>query len=69
MKALDVLDAELFSDETDIEEAPKFEIVACNQGQDAIDKALEALHLLLGEMLDNSEEGEAGSVLEFKSVK
>ena len=34
-----------------------------------IDKALEALHLLLGEMLDNSEEGETGSVLEFKSAK
>jgi CheY-like chemotaxis protein len=42
MKALDALDAELFDVDSDIAAAPKFEIVACNQGQDAIDKALEA---------------------------
>jgi len=42
MKALDALDAELFDVESDIEEAPRFDIVACNQGQDAIDKAREA---------------------------
>ena len=39
MKALDALDAELFDVDTDIETAPKFDIVACSQGQDAIDKA------------------------------
>lgn len=42
VKALDALDAELFDVESDIEEAPRFDIVACNQGQDAIDKAREA---------------------------
>lgn len=42
MKALDALDAELFDAETDIEEAPRFEIVSCSQGQDAIDAAKEA---------------------------
>ncbi len=42
MKALDALDAELFDPETDIEEMPKFEIVACSQGNDAIGLAREA---------------------------
>lgn len=34
-----------------------------------IDKALEALHLLLGEMLGDIEEKESSSVLEFKTPK
>jgi CheY-like chemotaxis protein len=36
MKALDSLEAELFAVETDSVEAPKFDVVACNQGIDAI---------------------------------
>jgi len=42
MKALDALDAELFDVDNEVEETPKFDIVACNQGQAAIDKAIEA---------------------------
>ena len=42
MKALDALDAELFDPDTEIVEAPKFDIVACNQGDDAISLAKEA---------------------------
>lgn len=42
MKALDALDAELFDVETDANSVQKFEVVACSQGQDAIDKAKEA---------------------------
>ena len=42
MKALDALDAELFDVEKDADTAPKFDIVACSQGQDAIDKATKA---------------------------
>lgn len=42
MKALDELDAELFDVDDAEDEAPKFEVVACSQGQDAIDKAKEA---------------------------
>jgi CheY-like chemotaxis protein len=42
IKALDALDAELFDLETDIEEMPKFEVVSCNQGRDAISLAREA---------------------------
>ena len=42
MKALDELDAELFDESANIEETPTFEIVACNQGQDAIDQAKQA---------------------------
>jgi CheY-like chemotaxis protein len=42
MKALDALDAELFDVDNEIEEAPRFDIVACKQGQDAVDKATEA---------------------------
>ena len=36
MKAIDALAAELFDPETDIEDQPKFEIVACSQGDDAV---------------------------------
>lgn len=42
MEVLDALDAELFDVETDTSTAQKFDIVACSQGQDAIDKAQEA---------------------------
>lgn len=42
MKALDALDAELFDSVNDGDAAQKFEIVACSQGQDAIDKARQA---------------------------
>jgi CheY-like chemotaxis protein len=42
MKALDALDAELFETVDVEDDAPHFDIVACNQGQDAIDKAKEA---------------------------
>ena len=36
MRALDSLEAELFDAETDAVDAPRFELVACNQGSDAI---------------------------------
>ncbi len=39
MKALDVLTAELFDHGSDIEDQPKFEIVACSQGDDAVNVA------------------------------
>lgn len=39
VKALDALDAELFDAGEDIREAPKFEVVSCNQGQAAVDCA------------------------------
>ncbi len=42
MKALNELAAELFDPEDDIEDLPKFDIVACNQGADAIQEAVEA---------------------------
>lgn len=42
MKALDALDAELFSSEAEIEEMPRFEVVACSQGKDAVDLAKRA---------------------------
>lgn len=42
IKALDALDAELFDVDNEVEETPRFEIVACSQGQTAIDKAIEA---------------------------
>ena len=42
LKTLDALDAELFDQETDIEDAPKFDVVACKQGDDAISLAKEA---------------------------
>lgn len=42
MKTLNALDAELFEVDNDTDEAPKFDVVACRQGQDAIDRAKEA---------------------------
>ena len=42
MKALDELDAELFDADEIFDDTPKFNIVACRQGQDAIDKAKQA---------------------------
>ena len=42
MKALDALTAELFDTDTDIKYQPKFDIVACSQGKDAIDVATAA---------------------------
>ena len=36
MKALDLLDAELFDPVTDIVEAPKFDVVSCRQGDEAV---------------------------------
>ena len=42
MKALDALDAELFDTETLDDEAPKFEVVSCSQGLDAVDLARKA---------------------------
>lgn len=42
MKILDALDAELFDPETSEEHAPKFNVVACSQGDDAISLAKEA---------------------------
>lgn len=42
MQALDSLEAELFDPEADIVSAPKFEVVACNQGIQAINLAEEA---------------------------
>jgi len=42
MKALNELAAELFDAEEDIEDQPKFDIVACNQGADAIRQAAAA---------------------------
>ena len=44
LKALDALDAELFDVEEDIEEMPKFEVVACSQGNDAVSLAKKAAH-------------------------
>ena len=42
MRAIDALAAELFDPDTDIVDKPKFAIVACNQGDDAISLAREA---------------------------
>ena len=39
MKALDALSAELFDADTDIVDAPRFEVVACSQGDEAISLA------------------------------
>jgi two-component system NtrC family sensor kinase len=36
LKTLDALDAELFDQETDVVDPPKFNVVACRQGDDAI---------------------------------
>lgn len=45
MLALDALAAELFDADTDIVDQPKFEIVACRQGDDAIEKVATAVEL------------------------
>jgi len=42
MKALDALAAELFDPDTDVVDEPKFEIVSCCQGDDAISLARKA---------------------------
>ena len=42
MKALDALAAELFDPQTDIVDEPKFDVVSCSQGDDAISLAQEA---------------------------
>ena len=42
LKTLDALDAELFDQETDTEDSPKFNVVACKQGDDAIHLARQA---------------------------
>ena len=42
VKALDALDAELFDSHTEIVDAPKFDVVSCKQGDDAISLAREA---------------------------
>lgn len=42
MRAIDALAAELFDPDTDIVDKPRFTIVACNQGDDAISLAREA---------------------------
>jgi len=42
MKALDILDAELFDPAVDMKEAPKFDIVSCSQGDDAVSIAEKA---------------------------
>lgn len=42
VRALEELAAELFNPETDIENQPKFDMVACNQGDDAVEAAAAA---------------------------
>lgn len=42
MQALDALTAELFDPDTDVEDEPHFDVVACSQGDDAISLAREA---------------------------
>lgn len=42
MKALDELSAELFDMDIEIDDQPKFDVVACNQGADAIEVAQKA---------------------------
>lgn len=42
LKTLDALDAELFDPDIGTEQAPKFNVVSCNQGDDAIHLAKEA---------------------------
>lgn len=42
VRALEELAAELFNPETDIENQPKFDMVACNQGDDAVKAAAAA---------------------------
>ncbi|HNP63410.1 MAG TPA: response regulator [Woeseiaceae bacterium] len=43
MKALDALAAELFDPAIDIKDEPRFDIVACSQGDDAVDVLQSAL--------------------------
>ena len=43
MKALDALSAELFDPQVDIEDEPRFDIVACSQGDDAVNVAQNAV--------------------------
>lgn len=50
MKALDSLEAELFDPDPAIVAAPRFKLVACNQGREAITLAAEAARL--GEPFD-----------------
>lgn len=42
MRAIDALSAELFDPETEIVDTPKFSVVACSQGDDAISLAQQA---------------------------
>ncbi len=42
MQALNALDEELFDTVSDTQDSPAFEVVACNQGNDAIDLAQKA---------------------------
>ena len=42
VRALDILEAELFESDRDIVEEPKFDFVSCNQGADAIELASKA---------------------------
>jgi CheY-like chemotaxis protein len=42
VRKVDALAAELFDSTSDIQDTPKFEVVACNQGDDAITLATEA---------------------------
>jgi len=44
LRVLDALDAELFDAEEDIQEMPKFEVVSCSQGIDAVSLAEKAAH-------------------------
>jgi CheY-like chemotaxis protein len=44
LKALDALDAELFDVDAAIEELPRFDVVSCSQGGDAISLARKAAH-------------------------
>lgn len=43
MKTLDALSAELFDPEVDVEDEPRFDIVACSQGDDAVNVAQTAV--------------------------
>jgi CheY-like chemotaxis protein len=42
MKTLDLLDAELFDSDADESQDPVFDVVACNQGDDAVSLAIKA---------------------------
>jgi CheY-like chemotaxis protein len=42
LETLDALDAELFDAANNVDEEPKFDVVACSQGQQAIDTAMQA---------------------------